>query len=64
MRSVKTKLIPIIVGATETISKSFRQYLCNREGNHEVKALQKTATLGTGHWAHTAESAGVKVRNI
>jgi hypothetical protein len=39
----------IIIGATGTISKSFRKYLSNVPGKHEVKELQKTAILGTAH---------------
>ena len=39
MWNVKTKMIPVIMGATGTISKSFRK--------HEIKELQKTAILGT-----------------
>ena len=49
IRNVKTKVIPIIIGATGTISKSFRKYVSNIPGNHEVKELQKTAILGTAH---------------
>jgi hypothetical protein len=49
MWNVKTKVIPVIIGATGTISKLFRQYVNNIPGNHEVKELQKTATLGTAH---------------
>jgi hypothetical protein len=30
-------------------SKSFRKYVSNISGNHEVKELQKTATLGSAH---------------
>ena len=47
--NVKTKVIPVIIGATGTISKSFRKYVSNTPGNHEVKELQKTAILGTAH---------------
>jgi hypothetical protein len=47
--NVKTKVIPVIIGPTETISKSFRKYVSNIPGNHEVKELQKTAILGTAH---------------
>ena len=47
--NVKTKVIPVIIGATGTISKSFRKYVSNIPRNHEVKELQKTATLGTAH---------------
>jgi phage replication-related protein YjqB (UPF0714/DUF867 family) len=37
------------IGANGTISKSFRKYLSNVSGIHEVKELQKTAILGTAH---------------
>ena len=47
--NVKTKVIPVIIGATETISKSFRKYVSNIQGKYEVKELQKTAILGTAH---------------
>jgi hypothetical protein len=49
MWNAKTKVIPVIIGATGTISKSFRKYVSNVPGNHEVKELQKTAILGTAH---------------
>jgi len=49
MWNVKTKVIPVIIGANRTISKSFRKYVSNILGNHEVKELQKTAILGTAH---------------
>ena len=42
-------MIPVIIGATGTISKSFRKYVSNIPGKHEVKELQKTAILGTAH---------------
>ena len=47
--NVKTKVIPVIIGATGTISKSFGKYVSNISGKHEVKELQKTAVLGTAH---------------
>ena len=49
MWNVKTKVVPVIIGATGTISKSFRKYVSNIPGNHEVKELQKTAILDTAH---------------
>jgi len=49
MWNVKTKVIPVLIGATGTISKSFRKYVRNITGKHEVKELQKTAILGTAH---------------
>ena len=49
MWNVKTKVIPVIIGATETISKSFRKNVSKVPGKHEVKELQKKAILGTAH---------------
>jgi len=49
MWNVKTKVIPVIIGGTGTISKPFRKYMSNIPGKHEVKELQKTAILGTEH---------------
>jgi hypothetical protein len=49
MWNVKLKVMPIQIGATVTISKSFREYLSNVPGKHDIKELQKTAILGTAH---------------
>jgi len=49
MWNVKTKVIPVIIGTTGTMSKTFRKYVSNITENHEVKELQKTAILGTAH---------------
>jgi hypothetical protein len=49
MWNVKTRVIPVIIGATGTISKSFRKHVSNIPGHHDVKELQKTAILGTAH---------------
>jgi len=49
MWNVKTKVIPVIIGANGTISNSFRKSLSNIPGNHAVKELRKTAILGTAH---------------
>ena len=46
---VKTRVIPVIIGATGTISKSFRKYVSDISGNHDIKELQKRAILGTAH---------------
>ena len=43
MWNVKTKAIP------GTISKSFKKYMCNIPGKHEVKEPKKTAILDTAH---------------
>jgi len=49
MWNIKTKVIPVITGATGTISKSLRKYVNDVPGNHDVKELQKTAILGITH---------------
>jgi hypothetical protein len=49
MWNVKTRVIPVIIGATGTFSKSFRKYVSNITGNHEFRELQKTAILDTAH---------------
>jgi hypothetical protein len=49
MWNVKATVVPIIIGATGTISKLLRQYLSNMPGKHEIKELHKTAILGTEH---------------
>jgi len=38
---VKSKVIPVIIEATGTISKSLRQYLSNIQEEHEIKEPQK-----------------------
>jgi hypothetical protein len=49
MWNIKTRVTPVITGATGTISKSFRKYVSNGPGNHEVRELWKAAILGTAH---------------
>jgi hypothetical protein len=49
MRNVKARVIPVITGATGTLSKSFRKCVSDIPGNHDVKELHKTAILGTAH---------------
>jgi hypothetical protein len=49
MWNVKAKVTPVIIGATGTISKSFRKHVINIPGNPDTRELQKTAILGTAH---------------
>jgi len=50
MWNVGATVIPVIIGATGTISKSLRLYLSNISGKHENKELKKKiAILGTAH---------------
>jgi hypothetical protein len=46
---VKTRVILALIGATVTISKSFRKYVSTIPGTHEVREPAKTAILGTAH---------------
>jgi hypothetical protein len=36
---LKTKMIPVIIGANGTISKCFRKYLSNITGKHDIEAV-------------------------
>ena len=47
MWNLKTRVIPVTTGATGTISKSFRKYVSDIPGNHDVKELHIIAILGT-----------------
>jgi len=60
MWNVKTKVIPVIIGATGTISKSFRKYMSNIPGKHEVKEMQKNSHIG--HCTHTSESTNIQIQ--
>ena len=53
MWNIKTRVIPVIIGTTGIISKSFTKYVSNIPGNHEVKELQKTAILGSSEISPT-----------
>ena len=63
MWNVKAKVIPVIRGATGTISKSLGQNLSNIPEKHEIKELQKKNSH-IGHCTHTTESVKVNVQNI
>jgi hypothetical protein len=52
---VKTRVMPVITGATRAISKSFRKYVSTIPEIHEVREIQKT-----GRCTHTSKSAAVK----
>jgi hypothetical protein len=56
----KKNVIPVIIGATGTISKSFRKYVTNIPGKHDVKEIQENSHIG--HCTHTSESTNVKVQ--
>jgi GTPase len=41
MWNLKTKVVPVVIGATGTISRSLRQYLSNIPGKHEISNYRK-----------------------
>jgi hypothetical protein len=49
MWKVKTKLIPVILGATGTNSYHSEKHQRNTLGKHKIREVQKTAILGTAH---------------
>jgi len=61
MWNLNTKATLVIMGATGTNSKSFRQYLKHITAENEIKELQNNSHIG--HCTYTAESANVTVQN-
>jgi len=49
MWKVKTKAIPVTIGATGTIEKSLKLYLNSMLVKNEIEELRKTAILCTAH---------------
>jgi hypothetical protein len=62
MRNVKTKVIPVIIGATGTISYSFRKYPSKIPGKHENKGA--TENSHTVRCTRTAASTDVKYKRF
>jgi hypothetical protein len=60
MWNVKATVIPVIIGATGTVSKSFRKYVSDIPGNLEGKGTTENSHIG--HCTHTAESANIKTQ--
>jgi len=60
MWNVNTKAISVMIGATGTVSKSFRKDMSNIPGKHEVKEVTENSHIG--QCTHTAESTNVKVQ--
>ena len=50
---VKAVMIPVITGVSGTMSRSFRKYLSNLPGKHEIKEVQKKEISRMGHCTHT-----------
>jgi len=69
MWNVTGKVIPVIIGATGTISKTLRQYMKNIPGKHEINSLNAElnpichllALLGVHHFLHISR---VRVKEL
>jgi hypothetical protein len=49
MWNLKCMIIPVIIGATEVVTRNLRKNLEAVPGKHSIDSLQKTALLGTSH---------------
>ena len=49
MRNVKCVVIPVIIGATGTVTRVFKKNFESIPGKRSIYSLQKTAVLGTSH---------------
>jgi len=49
MSNLKSTIIPVIIGATEIVTRSLRKNMEAGSGKHSIDSLQKTAILGTSH---------------
>jgi len=49
MWNLKCAILPVIIGATGTLTGSLRKYLETVPGERSIDSLQKTAILGTSH---------------
>jgi hypothetical protein len=49
MWNLKCTIIPVIIGATRTVTRSLRKNLKAVPGKHSIDSLQKRAVLGTSH---------------
>jgi hypothetical protein len=62
MWNVKINVIPVIIGETGTISKSFRKYLSYITGKEQNQGT--TENSRTGHGTFTLECTNAKVQKI
>ena len=49
MWNLKCTIVPVIIGATGTVTRSLRKNLETVPGKHSIDSPQKTAILGTSH---------------
>jgi hypothetical protein len=61
MWNMKAKVIPLVIAANGTISKSLRQCLSKYQESTKLRDYKKSHI---GHCTHTTESANVIIQNI
>jgi hypothetical protein len=49
MWNMKCSVIPVVIGATGTVTRHLRKYLEEIPGKHSIDSLQKAAILGASH---------------
>jgi len=49
MWNLKCKIIPVIIGANGTVTRSLRKNLATVPGKHSIDSLQKIDILGTSN---------------
>jgi hypothetical protein len=49
MWKMKCFVIPVVIGATGTVTRGLRKYLEVIPGKHSIDSLRKSAILGTSH---------------
>ena len=49
MWNLKCTIVPVIIGATGTVTRSLKKNLETTPGKHSIDSLQETAILGTSH---------------
>jgi len=49
MWNLKCTIVPVIIGATGTVTRSLRKNLEAAPGKHSIDSLQMTVVLGTLH---------------
>jgi hypothetical protein len=58
MWNMKCFVMPVIIGATEIVTKGLNEYLETIPGKHSIDSLQKSAVLRTS--THYKESATIR----
>ena len=61
MWNVRTKVIPVIIGETGTVSKLLKKYV-HEQPTRKTRCRGTTENSHIGHCTHTSESTNLKVQ--